>query len=128
MKNKNFIKFLVTLIMIILGVIILCYYSFEYIKYNQLIFTVEDKFILFFVSLIFFIILLITFYLNLKMNKILKLVKIIEDELVDMEDNLIETSDTKMNIIFDLLNEVLRGHSDEKKSIIKKSEKMDGKK
>ena len=128
MKNKNFIKFLVTLIMIILGVIILCYYSFEYIKYNQLIFTVEDKFILFFVSLIFFIILSITFYLNLKMNKILKLVKIIEDELVDMEDNLIETSDTKMNVIFDLLNEVLRGHSNEKKSIIKKSEKMDGEK
>ena len=114
--------------MIILGVIILCYYSFEYIKYNQLIFTVEDKFILFFVSLIFFIILSITFYLNLKMNKILKLVKIIEDELVDMEDNLIETSDTKMNVIFDLLNEVLRGHSNEKKSIIKKSEKMDGEK
>lgn len=125
--NKDAIKYCLFYIMIVLAIIILLFYSFSYVKYNALSFSREE--ILFFATVILFLLVMgMSFYLNYRLHKVTVIINKIEEEMADIEDNIIQTSDTKFMMVMSLINELIRSQKNEKESFVESDKKMDGKK
>lgn len=125
--NKHVIKYYLFYILIALAIVILLFYSFSYIKYNSLSFT-REEFLFFTMIALFLLIMVISVYLNYKLHKIMIIINKIGEEMADIEDNIIQTSDTKFNIVVSLINELIRSKNDEKESVVEPCEEMDGEK
>lgn len=125
--NKDAIRYCLFYIMIVLAIIILLFYSFSYVKYNALSFSREE--ILFFATVILFLLVMgMSFYLNYRLHKVTVIINKIEEEMADIEDNIIQTSDTKFMMVMSLINELIRSQKNEKESVVESDKKMDGKK
>lgn len=125
--NKDAIRYCLFYIMIVLAIIILLFYSFSYVKYNALSFSREE--ILFFATVILFLLVMgMSFYLNYRLHKVTVIINKIEEEMADIEDNIIQTSDTKFMMVMSLINELIRSQKNEKESFVEPDKKMDGKK
>lgn len=125
--NKDAIRYCLFYIMIVLAIIILLFYSFSYVKYNALSFSREE--ILFFATVILFLLVMgMSFYLNYRLHKVTVIINKIEEEMADIEDNIIQTSDTKFMMVMKLINELIRSQKNEKESFVESDKKMDGKK
>ena len=125
--NKDAIRYCLFYIMIVLAIIILLFYSFSYVKYNALSFSREE--ILFFATVILFLLVMgMSFYLNYRLHKVTVIINKIEEEMADIEDNIIQTSDTKFMMVMKLINELIRSQKNEKESFVESDNKMDGKK
>lgn len=125
--NKDAIRYCLFYIMIVLAIIILLFYSFSYVKYNALSFSREE--ILFFATVILFLLVMgMSFYLNYRLHKVTVIINKIEEEMADIEDNIIQTSDTKFMMVISLINELIRSQKNEKESFVESDKKMDGKK
>lgn len=125
--NKDAIRYCLFYIMIVLAIIILLFYSFSYVKYNALSFSREE--ILFFATVILFLLVMgMSFYLNYRLHKVTVIINKIEEEMADIEDNIIQTSDTKFMMVTSLINELIRSQKNEKESFVESDKKMDGKK
>lgn len=125
--NKDAIRYCLFYVMIVLAIIILLFYSFSYVKYNALSFSREE--ILFFATVILFLLVMgVSFYLNYKLHKVTVIINKIEEEMADIEDNIIQTSDTKFMMVMNLINELIRSQKNEKESFVESDKKMDGKK
>lgn len=125
--NKDAIRYCLFYIMIVLAIIILLFYSFSYVKYNALSFSREE--ILFFATVILFLLVMgMSFYLNYRLHKVTVIINKIEEEMADIEDNIIQTSDTKFMMVMSLINELIRSQKNEKESFVESDKKMDGKK
>lgn len=125
--NKDAIRYCLFYVMIVLAIIILLFYSFSYVKYNALSFSREE--ILFFATVILFLLVMgMSFYLNYKLHKVTVIINKIEEEMADIEDNIIQTSDTKFMMVMNLINELIRSQKNEKESFVESDKKMDGKK
>lgn len=125
--DKHVIKYYLFYIIIALAIVILLFYSFSYIKYNSLSFT-REEFLFFTMIALFLLIMAISVYLNYKLHKIMIIINKIGEEMTDIEDNIIQTSDTKFSIVVSLINELIRSKNDEKESVVEPCEKMDGEK
>lgn len=125
--DKHVIKYYLFYIIIVLAIVILLFYSFSYIKYNSLSFT-REEFLFFTMIALFLLIMAISVYLNYKLHKIMIIINKIGEEMADIEDNIIQTSDTKFSIVVSLINELIRSKNDEKESVVEPCEKMDGEK
>lgn len=125
--DKHVIKYYLFYIIIALAIVILLFYSFSYIKYNSLSFT-REEFLFFTMIALFLLIMVISVYLNYKLHKIMIIINKIGEEMADIEDNIIQTSDTKFSIVVSLINELIRSKNDEKESVVEPCEKMDGEK
>ena len=125
--DKHVIKYYLFYIIIALAIVILLFYSFSYIKYNSLSFT-REEFLFFTMIALFLLIMVISVYLNYKLHKIMIIINKIGEEMADIEDNIIQTSDTKFNIVVSLINELIRSKNDEKESVVEPCEEMDGEK
>lgn len=125
--DKHVIKYYLFYIIIALAIVILLFYSFSYIKYNSLSFT-REEFLFFTMIALFLLIMAISVYLNYKLHKIMMIINKIGEEMTDIEDNIIQTSDTKFSIVVSLINELIRSKNDEKESVVEPCEKMDGEK
>lgn len=125
--DKYVIKYYLFYILIALAIVILLFYSFSYIKYNALSFSREE--ILFFATVILFLLVMgMSFYLNYRLHKVTVIINKIEEEMADIEDNIIQTSDTKFMMVMSLINELIRSKNNEKESVVEPCEKMDGEK
>lgn len=125
--NKDAIRYCLFYIMIVLAIIILLFYSFSYVKYNALSFSREEN--LFFATVILFLLVMgMSFYLNYRLHKVTVIINKIEEEMADIEDNIIQTSDTKFMMVMSLINELIRSQKNEKESFVESDKKMDGKK
>ena len=125
--NKDAIRYCLFYIMIVLAIIILLFYSFSYVKYNALSFSREE--ILFFATVILFLLVMgVSFYLNYRLHKVTVIINKIEEEMADIEDNIIQTSDTKFMMVTSLINELIRSQKNEKESVVESDKEMDGKK
>lgn len=125
--DKHVIKYYLFYIIIALAIVILLFYSFSYIKYNSLSFT-REEFLFFTMIALFLLIMAISVYLNYKLHKIMIIINKIGEEMADIEDNIIQTSDTKFSIVVSLINELIRSKNDEEESVVEPCEKMDGEK
>ena len=125
--DKHVIKYYLFYIIIALAIVILLFYSFSYIKYNSLSFT-REEFLFFTMIALFLLIMVISVYLNYKLHKIIIIINKIGEEMADIEDNIIQTSDTKFSIVVSLINELIRSKNNEKESVVEPCEKMDGEK
>lgn len=125
--DKHAIKYYLFYIIIALAIAILLFYSFSYIKYNSLSFT-REEFLFFTMIALFLLIMAISVYLNYKLHKIMIIINKIGEEMADIEDNIIQTSDTKFSIVVSLINELIRSKNDEEESVVEPCEKMDGEK
>ena len=123
--DKHVIKYYLFYILIALAIVILLFYSFFYIKYNSLSFT-REEFLFFTMIALFLLIIAISVYLNYKLHKIMMIINKIGEEMADIEDNIIQTSDTKFSIVVSLINELIRSKNDEEESVVEPCEKMDG--
>lgn len=123
--DKHVIKYYLFYILIALAIVILLFYSFSYIKYNSLSFT-REEFLFFTMIALFLLIIAISVYLNYKLHKIMMIINKIGEEMADIEDNIIQTSDTKFSIVVSLINELIRSKNDEEESVVEPCEKMDG--
>lgn len=123
--DKHVIKYYLFYIIIALAIVILLFYSFSYIKYNSLSFT-REEFLFFTMIALFLLIMAISVYLNYKLHKIMMIINKIGEEMADIEDNIIQTSDTKFSIVVSLINELIRSKNDEEESVVEPCEKMDG--
>lgn len=125
--NKDAIRYCLFYIMIVLAIIILLFYSFSYVKYNALSFSREE--ILFFATVILFLLVMgMSFYLNYRLHKVTVIINKIEEEMADIEDNIIQTSDTKFTMVMSLINELIRSQKNEKESVVESGKEMDRKK
>ena len=125
--NKDAIRYCLFYIMIVLAIIILLFYSFSYVKYNALSFSREE--ILFFATVILFLLVMgISFYLNYRLHKVTVIINKIEEEMADIEDNIIQTSDAKFTMVMSLINELIRSQKNEKESVVESGKEMDRKK
>lgn len=124
--DKHVIKYYLFYIIIALAIVILLFYSFSYIKYNSLSFT-REEFLFFTMIALFLLIMAISVYLNYKLHKIMIIINKIGEEMADIEDNIIQTSDTKFSIVVSLINELIRSKNDEEEPVVEPCEKMDRK-
>lgn len=128
LKKKESLRYFLIIVLAALATLVLVYYSFEYINHNELNFSKEDSFILFLIVLLFSFVIIAAVYLNYRCNCLINLVKELQEEMADMEDNLITTDSTQYYTIIGMLDNIARGQNNEKKSAVSSDQKMDGEK
>lgn len=126
METKEKLRYAGTWIAVISALGVLAYYSIEYIKHNELVFSKEDSFILKLIFILFLIVSLALAYLSYQIHKIRKAIETMAEEMSTIEDNISETSCTQFIQVMDMLNKISgRKISYEKESYVPPDSEMD---